>query len=336
MTGQGQNRDVILRVEDLRTHFFTAKGLVKAVDGVSFSLARGEILGLVGESGAGKSVLGFSLLGLIDPPGRIVDGRVLFDGQDLRTLPGPEMEKIRGDRIAMIFQDPLTSLDPVFSIGYQMAETLRAHGRTGGADLEDRSAELLRRVNIPSPRERLRDYPHQFSGGMRQRVGIAMGVSGDPELIIADEPTTALDVTTQAQIMTLLHRLVRNKGAAMILITHDIALVGQICDSIGVMYAGRLVELGPKEGIINRPLHPYTRGLIRSIPGRREHKGRLFQIPGMMPDLSDLPAGCAFAPRCDLADEACRTRPVLRQAEPGRLIACHRGKPASGGKTDGR
>ncbi len=325
MTGQAQDGNIILQVQNLKTHFFTAKGLVKAVDGVGFCLGRGEILGLVGESGAGKSVLGFSILGLIDPPGRVVEGRILFDGRDLRGLSPAELREIRGGRIAMIFQDPLTCLDPVFSIGFQMAETLKAHGRTGAGGLRDRAAELLGRVNIPSPRERLNGYPHQFSGGMRQRVGIAMGISGEPELIIADEPTTALDVTTQAQIMTLLHRPVRNKGTALILITHDIALVAQVCDTIGVMYAGRLVELGPKKKIIGRPLHPYTQGLIRSIPGHQEHKGRLFQIPGMMPDLSDLPPGCAFAPRCGLASEACRKTPVLHEVEPGRQVACHRG-----------
>lgn len=325
MTDQGQNKDVILRVEDLRTHFFTAKGLVKAVDGVSFSLARGQILGLVGESGAGKSVLGFSLLGLIDPPGRIVDGRILFDGQDLRTLPGPEMEKIRGDRIAMIFQDPLTSLDPVFSIGYQMAETLQAHGRTGGTDLRERSAELLRRVNIPSPGERLRDYPHQFSGGMRQRVGIAMGISGDPELIIADEPTTALDVTIQAQILEVLRELKSRSGTSILLITHDLGVVAENCDRMAVLYGGRIAESGPVTELFKHPGHPYTRGLLASLPRLDGVEERLSPINGLVPALSDLPPGCAFSSRCDRALELCRRiQPDLNRASRSdHFIACH-------------
>ena len=323
MTDSSQKTDILLRVKNLRTHFPTAKGLVKAVDGVSFSLRQGEILGLVGESGAGKSVLGFSIMGLIEAPGKIVDGEIILGGRDLCKMPAGQLREVRGQQVSMIFQDPLTCLDPVFSIGFQMSETLNSHRKMDSRIGRARAVDLLNQVSIASPAERLRDYPHQFSGGMRQRVGIAMGISGEPQLIIADEPTTALDVTIQAQIMTLLHRLVRQKGASMILITHDIALVAQICDTIGVMYAGHLVEMGPKTQVINRPLHPYTRGLILSIPGTQEAKGKLYQIPGMMPDLSCLPHGCPFGPRCDSAGARCAEIPEMKEREPGHSAACH-------------
>ena len=314
----------VLQVENLKTHFFTSRGVVKSVDGVSFSLGRGEVLGLVGESGAGKSVLGFSILGLIDPPGRIIDGRILFGGRDLCQMKEKQLREIRGGRIAMVFQDPLTCLDPVFSIGYQMAETIHAHRHAPSRSaIRKCAADLLTQVQIASPAQRLEDYPHQFSGGMRQRVGIAMAISNAPELIIADEPTTALDVTTQAQIMGLLYGLVQEKKSALLLITHDIALVGQICDTIGVMYAGHLVELGPKKEVITRPLHPYTQGLINAIPGQKACKGEITQIPGMMPDLSRLPRGCPFEPRCELSIPACRKKPALLEAGPGHFKACH-------------
>jgi oligopeptide/dipeptide ABC transporter ATP-binding protein len=316
--------DRVLEVENLKTYFFTRKGVVKAVAGVNFSLDRGRILGLVGESGAGKSITGFSILGLIDPPGRIVDGRILFRGENLLEKTEPQLEKIRGDQISMVFQDPQTSLDPVFTIGYQIVETLKVHRGMGAAEARDRAVELLRMVGIPSPENRLEEYPHQFSGGMRQRVIIAIAMATDPALIIADEPTTALDVTIQAQVLTLMRRLVIDKGTAMILITHDIALVGQFCDTICVMYAGRMVERGSKKQVIRAPSHPYTQGLIGSIPGSQNRRKRLQQIPGMMPNLMDMPAGCPFMDRCDLKDAACDTRPHLVEIEPGHFVACHR------------
>jgi peptide/nickel transport system ATP-binding protein len=314
----------VLEVGGLKTYFFTRKGVVKAVDNVSFALEQGQILGLVGESGAGKSITGFSILGLIDPPGRIVDGRIIFQGEDLAAKPEAELVKIRGNRISMVFQDPQTSLDPVFTIGFQIIEALKAHQNIGEAQARERAEELLRMVGIPSPKQRLREYPHQFSGGMRQRVGIAIAMASDPALIIADEPTTALDVTIQAQELTLMRRLVHDKGSAMILITHDIALVGQFCDHICVMYAGRLVESGTKEQVIKTPAHPYTQGLIASIPGTQERRRRLRQIPGMMPNLVDLPEGCPFLPRCPKAGEDCAQRPALQEIGPGHQAACFR------------
>jgi peptide/nickel transport system ATP-binding protein len=312
----------ILQVEGLKTHFFTRRGVVKAVDGVSFTVARGQILGLVGESGAGKSITGFSILRLIDPPGKIVEGRILFDGEDLLAKTEAEMAGIRGDRIGMVFQDPQTSLDPVFTVGFQIQEALAAHRPIGRADGLRRAAEMLDAVGIPSPGERLADYPHQFSGGMRQRVVISIAMGSDPGLLIADEPTTALDVTIQAQVLTRMRRLVRQHGTAMILITHDIALVGQFCDRIAVMYAGHRVELADAATIIRAPRHPYTRGLLRSIPGRQERRKRLVQIPGMMPSLLELPDGCPFRPRCDQAGAACAVRPPLAEVGSGHAVAC--------------
>ena len=320
MTGTSSE---LLRVTGLKTHFFTRKGVVKAVDDVGFSLRRGEILGLVGESGAGKSITGFSILGLIDEPGRIVSGEILFEGENLLDKSEADLIKIRGNRISMVFQDPQTSLDPVFTIGYQIMEALTVHNELTRRQARDRAVELLRQVGIPSPEERLNDYPHQFSGGMRQRVVISIAMASNPALIIADEPSTALDVTVQAQVLTLMRKLVREKGTSMILITHDIALVGQFCDTICVMYAGRMVETGPKQRVIQDPLHPYTRGLIRSIPGRQGRRKRLDQIPGMMPNLIDLPEGCPFRPRCDRADESCAARAMLDEVEPGHFAACH-------------
>ena len=316
--------DRVLEVENLKTHFFTRRGVVEAVAGVSFSLDRGRILGLVGESGAGKSITGFSILGLIDPPGRIVDGQIRFMGENLLDKSEAQLEKIRGNRISMVFQDPQTSLDPVFTVGYQIIETLRIHRSMSAAEARQRAVALLRMVGIPSPENRLDEYPHQFSGGMRQRVIIAIAMATDPELIIADEPTTALDVTIQAQVLTLMRRLVLDKGTAMILITHDIALVGQFCDTICVMYAGRLVERGSKAQVIRTPSHPYTQGLIGSIPGSQSRRKRLQQIPGMMPNLVDMPEGCPFMDRCSLKDAECTTRPHLAEIAPGHFVACHR------------
>jgi len=312
----------ILRVSGLKTYFFTRKGVVKAVNDVSFSLKRGEILGLVGESGAGKSITGFSILGLIDEPGKIVEGEILFEGENLLTKTERELEVIRGNRISMVFQDPQTSLDPVFTIGYQIIEALMIHQQMTRSKARRRAIGLLASVGIPSPEERLDDYPHQFSGGMRQRVVISIAMASNPALIIADEPSTALDVTIQAQVLTLMQNLVREHGTAMILITHDIALVGQFCDTICVMYAGRLVEMGPKASVIRAPLHPYTRGLIRSIPGRQERRKRLDQIPGMMPNLINMPEGCPFSPRCDFGNDSCGSRSKLIEIKPGHFTTC--------------
>ena len=320
MTGADEK---ILDIKGLKTYFYTRRGLVKAVDEVGFSLKRGEIMGLVGESGAGKSITGFSILSLIDEPGRIVSGSIMFEGRDLLETSEEEMRKIRGNRISMVFQDPQTSLDPVFTIGYQIIEALRLHHDLSPSAARDRAVMLLRQVGIPSPEDRLSDYPHQFSGGMRQRVVISIAMASDPALLIADEPTTALDVTVQAQVLTLMRNLVREKGTAMILITHDIALVGQFCDTICVMYAGRLVEKGSKAQIIRTPGHPYTQGLLNSIPGSQAPRKRLNQIPGMMPNLIDLPPGCAFAPRCPHAVEACGQPQKLIEIGIGHEAACH-------------
>jgi oligopeptide/dipeptide ABC transporter ATP-binding protein len=326
MNAKDTRNPTVLKVSGLKTYFFTRKGVVKAVDDVSFSLDRGEILGLVGESGAGKSITGFSILGLIDEPGKIVDGEILFQGEDLRTKSEAELENIRGNRISMVFQDPQTSLDPVFTIGCQIIEALRVHNKMPRRLAEERAVELLAAVGIAGPRDRLDDYPHQFSGGMRQRVVISIAMASNPSLLIADEPSTALDVTIQAQVLTLMRGLVREHETAMILITHDIALVGQLCDSICVMYAGHVVERGPKEAVIRNPLHPYTRGLIRSIPGRQQRRKRLEQIPGMMPNLMNLPPGCPFRPRCNLATRDCGKDMSLLEFEPGHFAACDMGR----------
>ena len=322
MSPPPKNNQEILRVSGLKTYFFTRKGVVKAVDDVSFSLKRSEILGLVGESGAGKSITGFSILGLIDEPGKIVDGEIIFEGENLLTKPERELEDIRGNRISMVFQDPQTSLDPVFTIGYQIIEALTIHQQMTRSEARKRAIGLLTSVGIPSPEERLNDYPHQFSGGMRQRVVISIAMASNPALIIADEPSTALDVTIQAQVLTLMRNLVREYGTALILITHDIALVGQFCDTICVMYAGRLVEMGPKAAVIRAPLHPYTQGLIRSIPGQQARRKRLDQIPGMMPNLINMPEGCPFSPRCDLGNDACGSRSKLIEIQPGHFATC--------------
>jgi peptide/nickel transport system ATP-binding protein len=305
--------DKTLIVEDLKTHFFTRAGVVRAVDGVSFAVKSGEVLGLVGESGCGKTVTGFSILGLVDPPGRVVGGRVLLEGVDLLKLSEPEMRKVRGRQVAMVFQDPMMTLNPVLRIDTQMVEALRAHQALDRDRALGLAREALQRVGIPSPDARLRSYPHQFSGGMRQRVAIAIAMLNRPRLIIADEPTTALDVTIQAQILYEAQKLCRESGTALIWITHDLSVVAGLADRICVMYAGRIVESGAVDEVLDAPLHPYTQGLIGSVPSRNRRGAPLAQIPGMMPALTDLPPGCAFRARCARAKAACTEEPRLTQ-----------------------
>ncbi len=311
-----------LEVRDLRTHFFTRAGVVKAVDGVSFSVAPGQVLGLVGESGSGKSVTGFSLLGLVDPPGRIVSGAIHFRGRDLTKLPETEMRDLRGNRIAMIFQDPMMTLNPVLRIDTQMIETVQAHAKVSTAEARARARDALGLVGIPSPEERLNAYPHQFSGGMRQRVAIAIALLHRPDLIVADEPTTALDVTIQAQILSEVQKLCATQGTALIWITHDLSVVAGLADDIAVMYAGRIVETGPVGVVLDRPMHPYTLGLIGSVPSRNRRGARLRQIPGMTPSLLNLQPGCAFRARCPRASDACLAEPEMTSPAAGRALRC--------------
>jgi len=313
----------VLRVEELRTHFFTKAGVVKAVDDVSFIVNRGEVMGLVGESGSGKSMTGYSLMGLIDPPGRIVGGRILLDGIDVIKLSGEEMRQMRGNRVAMIFQDPMMTLNPVLRIDTQMIEAIVAHRKVSAGDAHAMAAAALSKVGIPSPEERLSAYPHQFSGGMRQRVAIAIALLNEPDLIIADEPTTALDVTIQGQILYEMQKLTRETGAAVIWITHDLSVVAGLADQVSVMYAGRIVEQGTAEQVLGRPRHPYTRGLLDSVPANNARGARLKQIPGMTPSLLDLPPGCPFRERCSYAQSDCARTPLMRPLTAGQSVRCH-------------
>jgi peptide/nickel transport system ATP-binding protein len=312
----------LLKVENLRTHFFTRLGVVKAVDDVSFELASGEILGLVGESGSGKSVTGFSIIGLVDPPGRIAGGRILFEDRDLAQLTEEEVRSLRGNRIAMIFQDPMLTLNPVLRIDTQMIEAVAAHRDVSPAQARALARDALARVGIPSPDERLEAYPHMLSGGMRQRVAIATAMLNEPRLIIADEPTTALDVTIQAQILFEMQKLARETGTALIWITHDLSVIAGLADRVCVMYAGRIVEEGPVDAVLDRPLHPYTAGLLDSVPSRNRRGTRLAQIPGMTPSLLALPAGCAFRDRCARADAACGGQPEVSATGADRRVRC--------------
>jgi oligopeptide/dipeptide ABC transporter ATP-binding protein len=314
---------VLLEVEELRTHFYTSAGVVKAVDGVSFTLNKGQILGLVGESGSGKSATALSLMRLIpDPPGRIVGGAMRLLGEELLPKSAADMRRIRGERMSMIFQDPMTSLDPVFTIGQQLVEALRYHRKMRKKDAYDQSVAMLRRVGIPSAAERMHEYPHQFSGGMRQRAMIAMALLCNPDLLIADEPTTALDVTIEAQILDLLREIRHTLGTAIIIITHDLRVVVNLCDLVAVMYAGKIVEAGDVHTLFNQPRHPYTIGLLNSIP-RAGHKGTLTPIPGRPPNLAQLPPGCSFAPRCPQAMEHCRGHePTARTVGAGHMVKC--------------
>jgi len=313
----------LLDVRDLMTAFATRDGELRAVDGVSLTLERGEILGLVGESGSGKSVTGFSILGLVDPPGRVLGGSVRFEGKELIGADPETLRSLRGRRIAMIFQDPMMTLNPVLSVETQMVETVLAHERVSRANARERALAVLGQVGIAAPAERLAQYPHQFSGGMRQRVAIAIALLHRPSLIIADEPTTALDVTVQGQILYEMQRLVRDAGSALIWITHDLAVIAGLADRVAVMYAGRIVEEGPVGDVLDAPLHPYTRGLIDSVPANNPVGWRLRQIPGMTPSLLHLDSGCAFRSRCTRAVPACKAMPELAFAA-GRRVRCVR------------
>jgi oligopeptide/dipeptide ABC transporter ATP-binding protein len=317
----------LLEVKNLRTHFQTRRGLVRAVDDVSFYLDRGELLGLVGESGCGKSMTALSIMRLIAPPGKIVAGEVLFDGKDLLKLSDAEMREMRGDDIAMIFQDPMTSLNPVFTVGEQIAEALRLHRKMSHKEARAATIEAMREVAIPDPARRVDDYPHQLSGGMRQRVMIAMALACNPKLLIADEPTTALDVTIQAQILELLNELRKQRDLAVLLITHDLGVVAEVADRVAVMYTGRIVEESPVDELFARPKHPYTEGLLRSVPKLTSEdvikKERLETIEGVVPSPTELPPGCHFAPRCPHRMPRCTEGTIpLYQLEGGVDVRC--------------
>ena len=320
--------DHLLQVKNLHTYFYTHDGIAKAVDGIDFTLDRGETLGLVGESGCGKSVTARSILQLIQqPPGRIVKGEILFDGQDLLNLTPGQMRKIRGNRISMIFQEPMTSLNPVFSIGDQMTESIRLHQGLSRQQALERSIDMLKEVAIPDPEKRIREYPHQLSGGMRQRVMIAMALSCDPEILIADEPTTALDVTIQAQILYLMNRVKQEFNASVLLITHDLGVIAEMAETVAVMYMGRIVEYAEVVKLFSDPRHPYTVGLMNSIPPMEEEtvsEGRMLKtIPGVVPSLLSLPEGCTFRDRCFRAKKECGEKtPPLISLEPHHKVAC--------------
>ncbi|WP_186419006.1 ABC transporter ATP-binding protein [Bosea sp. CS1GBMeth4] len=314
----------VLEVSGLKTHFFTRAGTVKSVDGVSFHVERGEVLGLVGESGSGKSVTGFSVMGLIDPPGRIVEGSIRLNGKELVGLDEEGFRKVRGREVAMIFQDPMMTLNPVLRVDTQMIEAVTAHDRVSHKAARERARDALAKVGIPSPEERLNAYPHQFSGGMRQRVAIAIALLHRPPLIICDEPTTALDVTIQSQILAEMQALCTETGTALVWITHDLGVVAGLADRIAVMYAGRIVETGPVDPVLDTPLHPYTSGLLGSLPAEGEPGAPLRQIRGSTPSLARLPQGCAFAPRCDYAQADClATAPEPTPFPGGRAARCH-------------
>ena len=314
----------VLEISDLATHFVTRAGVVKAVDGVSLSVDRGEVLGLVGESGSGKSVTGYSVMGLVDPPGQIVSGSIKLEGQDLVGMGDEELRSIRGKKIAMIFQDPMMTLNPVLRIDTQMTEAILAHEKVSKKAALDRARQALERVGIPSASERLNAYPHQFSGGMRQRVAIATALLNHPSVIIADEPTTALDVTIQSQILAEIQQLCSETGTALIWITHDLTVVAGLAQRVAVMYAGRVVETGPVDDVLDHPIHPYTRGLLGSLPSAAVHGKPLDQIPGSTPSLGRLPPGCSFSPRCRDATDVCRIQAPLNESfGGGRQARCH-------------
>jgi peptide/nickel transport system ATP-binding protein len=315
--------EALLSVRNLRVEFPTRRGVLTAIDDVSFDIMPGEVLGVVGESGAGKSLTGAAIIGLLEPPGRIAGGQILLRGQRIDTLGIEEMRRIRGKRIGMVFQDPLTSLNPLYTVARQITETIRTHMDISDAEARKRAVALLDRVGIPAAARRIDDYPHHFSGGMRQRVVIALALCAEPELVIADEPTTALDVSVQSQIIDLIKEICAERGAAVMLITHDMGVIAETADRVAVLYAGRLAELGPVRQVITEPEHPYTVGLMGSIPTLTQDNARLVQIPGAMPRLNAIPQGCAFRPRCDRAFDRCaseRPDPIDRGA--GRRVAC--------------
>ncbi|MFP4481614.1 MAG: ABC transporter ATP-binding protein [Thermovirgaceae bacterium] len=318
-------KDIILDVRDLSTWFYTEEGIVKALDGVSFSLKKGELLGIVGETGCGKSVTASSIMRLIpQPPGKIAGGQVWFEDRDLVRLKEQEMLKIRGSEIAMIFQDPMSYLNPVLSVGFQVMEAVMAHGGTSEEQARDRGVEMFRKVNLPDPEKSLGRYPHQFSGGMKQRVMIAMALANNPKLLIADEPTTALDVSIQAQILSLIKQMQEEFGSSVIIISHDLGVIATMAEKVAVMYAGGIVEYGTVEDIFDKPLHPYTRGLIGAIPRLDRDQEYLEIIPGNLPNLLDLPDGCKFRERCPIARDICaEVRPPVIEVEEGHEVACH-------------
>jgi oligopeptide/dipeptide ABC transporter ATP-binding protein len=327
---EGTN-ETLLDVRDLRTYFYSDEGVAPAVDGVSWSLPKGKTLSLVGESGCGKSVTALSIMRLVpDPPGRIVSGEILFQGMDLAKASEKKLRRIRGNRIAMIFQEPMTSLNPVYTIGDQITEAIELHQNVHGREAWDRAIDMLKQVGIPAPEQRVSEYPHQMSGGMRQRVMIAMALSCNPEILIADEPTTALDVTIQAQILDLLRRLKDERHMSMLLITHDLGVVAEVADEVCVMYASKIVERAPATELFANPLHPYTQGLFRSIPRVGQTRHRLETITGNVPNPMHFPTGCKFHPRCPLghADPQCRTEePPLEELAPTHWVACWKAEP---------
>jgi len=313
----------VLSVRSLQVEFVTRRGTLRAIDDVSFDIAKGEVLGVVGESGAGKSVTGLAAIGLIDRPGRISGGEILLSGTRIDDLPPEQMRRIRGKRIGMIFQDPLTSLNPLYRVGEQIVETIRTHMSLSEQAARKRAIDLLAEVGIPAPEKRIDAYPHEFSGGMRQRVVIALAICAEPELIIADEPTTALDVSVQAQIISLIKRLGRDHGTAVMLVTHDMGVIAETSDRVAVMYSGRIAEIGPVQDVVRNPLHPYAKGLMGAIPTLAGEDKRLVQIPGSMPRLSAIPPGCSFNPRCGFAFDRCRVErpePIRHGAQ---SVACH-------------
>ncbi len=312
----------LLSVRDLVVQFPTRRGVLTAVDGVSFDIARGEVLGVVGESGAGKSMTGAAIIGLIEPPGRIAGGSIHLDGERIDNLSPTAMRRVRGKRIGMVFQDPLTSLNPLYTVAEQLVETIRTHLALSERQARDRAADLLDAVGIPAARRRMDDYPHQFSGGMRQRVVIALALAAEPEFVIADEPTTALDVSVQAQIIDVLKRLCSERGAAIMLITHDMGVIAETADRVAVMYAGRVAEIGPVRDVVKSALHPYTKGLMGAIPTLAQSEDRLLQIPGAMPRLTEIPDGCAFNPRCGEAFDRCRRERPSPMPSGSRDVAC--------------
>ena len=324
-----KNNSALLQIQNLKVEFPTRKGTLTALDSVSLEIYRGEVLGVVGESGAGKSMVGNAIIGLLQPPGHIADGSIYFNGQRIDNLPEKEISKFRGKHIGAVFQDPLTSLNPLFTIEDQLIETIQCHQSISRGEARKKALELLKKTGIPAPEKRLKHYPHQFSGGMRQRVVIALALCTDPDLIIADEPTTALDVSVQSQIISLLKNICCEKKTSIMLVTHDMGVISEIADRVAVMYAGQLIEIGPVSEILHHARHPYTKGLMGAIPKIKDEKATLTQISGTMPRLTEIPKGCAFHPRCPLATDYCRQeRPILQKKTSMSAVACWRSEEA--------